>query len=183
MGEKKSIFQEGVELIASDIPKNIYPKDIAAKVSLLDYKLKDWSEEEWMRVVDKVLDSGYDYFPKIEQLREIHDTMFKKRAHFNVSCGKCFTGLRRYMAEVEVFDFLTRTLVKRGMPCVAACSSCTEGLRRNQEEGFLFYNVVMKRKDTRPMPYDESENYEEVKEMVRNSKIGMEPEYDEELPF
>lgn len=41
MGEKKSIFQEGVELIASDIPKNIYPKDIAAKVSLLDYKLKD----------------------------------------------------------------------------------------------------------------------------------------------
>jgi hypothetical protein len=175
----KTKIREGVELIASDIPRKMYPKDVEAKISLLEYKL-DWKDEEWMKVVDRVLDLGYDYFPKFEQLKEIHNSLFPDKSWFRHSCANCSMGLRRYIAPVQVFDFLTRKVVKREMPCAAACSSCKEGQRRHQEEGFLFYNDVMKRKDTKPMGYDESKNAEEVQEMVRNSQIGKEPE---ELPF
>jgi len=187
----KTKIREGVELIASDIPRKMYPKDIDAKCSLLEYKF-DWEDEEWMKVVDRVLDLGYDYFPKLTQLIEIHDSLFVRKRFFRSSCKKCSQGLRRYIAPVSVFNFLTKEVAKREMPCAAACSSCKEGIRRHKEEGFLLYNDVISRENTRPIGYDETENAKEVQEMVRNSKIGKEPEElpfvidkeaDEELPF
>ncbi len=176
----KTKIEEGVRLITSDIPKNVYEKDIQSKISLIDYKI-DWTDEAWMKVVDHVIEAGYDYFPSVKQLKEIYNAIFHRKSRFHSSCKMCFTGLRRYMAVVDVFDFVKKTITKKEMPCAAACSSCSEGLRRHKEEGYLLYNDVISRKDTRRMGYEETENSEEVNEMIRNSKIGMEPK--EELPF
>lgn len=144
------------------------------------------SKDDFRQIIEYIITNTdrVNKFPKPYQIKQLyHDLHLEPVKEWQlIGCDKCYHGMRRYMAKVDIIDSETGGRIKKELPCAAACSSCKAGQYRNQEEGFLFYNDVMKRDDTRQLDWSDNPE-EEIMETIKPSMSIEDYDDFEELPF
>ena len=178
---KKTILEAIVSL------KSIYSISITKKE--IDYiieswkgNIDNWNTTEFWAVIYYIEDNTdkFPEFPKpTDLIRAFKFLELEKREKEIKGCKKCnYSGYRHYRTFVDWFDFETKTIIKKKMPCIAACG-CDLGRKKKKEDPDLFwYNDVIKRSDV--------ELFEEEVDMEKVLKpIIDKTELDdiEELPF
>lgn len=178
----KSVMEEGIRLLASNSKKRI---DITEKVNLCEYTLKNWTDKEFMVVVEKSL-IRFDAFPSIQELLNLYRENRRER-QTEISqqirgCKNCnYTGYRKYLTKVDWFDFDTKKIIKKEMPCISACGCNLGKLRRQEDPKLFWYNDVIQRENVKPLPDNYKEENPVIGMMEQLETLRIEDE--EELPF
>ena len=80
-------LKRGVNLIASN---SVSPINVEVKYDLIQHKLGQWGNGEFMNVVDKILDNC-DYFPSIKEFNDIHNSIIASNS----------SGIPKWIKEAE----------------------------------------------------------------------------------
>ena len=182
-----------VNLIAlkTNFHRNINVEDL---VILCQKKLPDWDNIRFKGIIDHIIDN-YSSYPD-NLIQTITQTDYNLHGigtqKIIKACFKCKgTGYRKYITPVDWYDFDTKKIVKKKMPCISACG-CDLGRKRKREIPDLFwYNDVIKRSDVEPFEgeVDMGEvlkplaDKKELEEGAIRGLVKKEPDDEDELPF
>lgn len=166
------IIRKGVELIAANLTKRVNVED---KVSLLNYSLKSWTEERFMKIVNYTIEN-FDRFPTVRELKSLYYNQKETERGEIEGCADCnYSGFRKYLTWVPVYNFKEKQIAKAKMICIAACG-CSLGRNRKIEDPELpWYNDIIKREGVESIDGDTNVMHGVIKDMERR--------HIEELPF
>lgn len=150
-------------------------------IILCQKKLPNWDNIRFKGIIDNIIDN-YSSYPDnlIQTITQVDYNLYGAKSQKIVKgCYKCNkTGYRQYRTFVDWYDFNTKKIIKKKIPCISACD-CELGKKRKREIPDLFwYNDVIKRNDVEQFK-GEVDIDEILKPLTDKKKLNEK----EELPF
>ena len=187
--------KDNIKINITALKTNFHRKiDIEDLVILCQKKLPNWDNRKFKEIIDYIIDN-YSNYPDnlIQTIEQINYNLFGINVQEIIKgCFKCNgTGYREYRTFVDWYDFDTKKIIKKKMPCISACG-CELGRKRKREiPGLFWYNDVIKRNDVDPFEgkvdmdkvLKPLTDKKETEEKTIQGLIKKEPDYESELPF